>query len=270
MKRLKLLQLSLVSLLTVAMMSCSTAKRSPLPYFSDIDAVTGGIPINNVPIKIEPSDELFITVTSKSPEATMQYNLPLSNPATTSELGATSQPRQQTYIVDSKGNIQFPVLGTLHVAGLTIEQLQDELARRISADVEQPIVKVELVNFKVSVGGEVKEPGQIEVPNRRISVLDALAAAGDLTEYAERSNVLVIREEDGVRTYNRLNLNSAECLTSPYFYLKQNDYVYVTPNKIRQDNSKYNQNNAFKLSVISTIVSGCSVVASLIIALTTR
>jgi polysaccharide export outer membrane protein len=98
-------------------------------------------------------------------------------------------------------------------------------------------------------------------------VLDALTAAGDLTEYGERTNVLIIREENGKRTAHRLDLTSSDVLTSPYFYLQQNDYVYVTPNKIRQDNSKYNQNNAFKLSVTSTIVSGCSVIASLIIAL---
>jgi polysaccharide export outer membrane protein len=98
-------------------------------------------------------------------------------------------------------------------------------------------------------------------------VLDALSAAGDLTVYGERENVLIIREENGKRTAHRLNLNSSEVFTSPYFYLQQNDYVYVSPNKIRKDNSKYNQNNAFKLSVVSTVVSGCSVIASLVIAL---
>lgn len=103
-----------------------------------------------------------------------------------------------------------------------------------------------------------------------MSVLDALALAGDITEYGERSNVLVIREENGKRTYAHLNLNSAESLNSPYFYLKQNDYVYVTPNKIKQSNSQYNTNNSYKLSVISTIVSASSVVASLIIALVVK
>ena len=107
----------------------------------------------------------------------------------------------------------------------------------------------------------------VNVTRERFSVLDALSSAGDLTEYGERSNVLLVREENGKRTAHRINLNSSDILTSPYFYVQQNDYIYVTPNKIRQDNSKYNQNNAFKLSVISTIVSACSVVASLVIAL---
>ena len=123
------------------------------------------------------------------------------------------------------------------------------------------------MNFNVNVLGEVRNPGRINVETQRFSVLDALAKAGDLTEYGLRDGVIVIREENGQKTYHRLNLNDAAVLSSPYFYLQQNDVVYVEPNKIRRENSKYNQNNAFKLSVISTIVSACSVVVSLIIAL---
>ncbi len=260
----------LCTLLAMAAMivtaSCST-ERSPLTYFQNIDSIPQGIPTGDYNVKIEPSDELFITVTSAQPEATVNYNLPLVNPGNTTVIGQSTQSQQQTYVVDNKGDIIMPVLGTIHVEGMTIEQLQAYLRGRISADVEDPIVKVELLNFRVIVAGEVKEPGTYEVKTRRFSVLDALAAAGDLTEYAERNNVLVIREVGGKRTYERLNLNDAASLSSPYFYLKQNDYVYVEPNKIRKDNSKYNQNNAFKLSVTSTIVSGCSVIASLIIAL---
>ena len=104
----------------------------------------------------------------------------------------------------------------------------------------------------------------------RITILDALAKAGDLTEYGERSNVLIIREENGQRTYAHVDLNSSDLLTSPYYYLQQNDYIYVSPNKIKQANSKYNTNNSYKLSVTSTIVSACSVIASLIIALAVK
>lgn len=101
-------------------------------------------------------------------------------------------------------------------------------------------------------------------------MLDALADAGDLTEYGERSNVLLVREENGERKFVHLDLNSSDLLTSPYFYLKQNDYIYVEPNEVRQANSKYNQNNSFKLTVVSTIVSAASVIASLVIALTVK
>ena len=150
---------------------------------------------------------------------------------------------------------------------MTTEQLSDYLTKEISKDVKDPIVDVRILNFTVSVGGEVKLPSRIPLSSQRMTVLDALVQAGDLTEYGERSNVLVIREEDGKRTYAHLDLNKAETLNSPYFYLKQNDYIYVSPNQIKQSNSRYNTNNSFKLSVISTIVSATSVVASLVIAL---
>ena len=172
-----------------------------------------------------------------------------------------------TYVVDTKGDIDFPILGKIHVAGLNCEQLRDLLTERISKDVKDPLVTVTLANFKVVVAGEVNKPGNIPVKGNRVTVLDALSAAGDLTPYGERSNVLVIREENGKRTFAHLDLNSSEVLTSPYYYLQQNDYVYVEPNKIRQANSKYNQDNASKLTVISTVVSACSVIASLVIAL---
>ena len=156
------------------------------------------------------------------------------------------------------------------MAGLTVEQLQAELTEKISKDVDNPLVTVELVNFQVNVAGEVQNPGTIPVKRNRFSILDALSAAGDLTPYGERSKVLLIRETNGKKEYVHLDLNSSELLTSPYFYLQQNDYIYVEPNKVRQSNSKYNQDNAFKLSVISTVVGAAHKIASLVIALTVK
>ena len=123
------------------------------------------------------------------------------------------------------------------------------------------------MNFRVNVLGEVKNPGQIVVTTERFSIFDALATVGDLTEYGRRENVTLIREVDGVRTYHRINLNDANVVNSPYFYLQQNDVIYVEPNKVRKDNSKYNQNNSFRIQVVSTVVSLASVISSLLIAL---
>lgn len=153
---------------------------------------------------------------------------------------------------------------------MNVEQLQADITSKISKDVEDPIVIVELVNFQVNVAGEVLNPGIVPVTRNRFSILDALSAVGDMTPYGERSNVLLIREENGKKNYVHLDLNSSDILDSPYYYLKQNDYIYVEPNKVRQANSKYNQDNAFKLSVISTVVSASSVIASLVIALTVK
>lgn len=266
--KMKLKNISVLMLLVMALASCTSYKTS-LPYFEDIrDSISGEFTQGDYDIKIIPDDELLITVTSMVPEATAMYNLTLANPATREGVLNITQPQQQTYIVDANGDIQFPVLGKLHVVGLSTQELTKELESRISKDVENPIVRVQLVNFRINVLGEVKKPGAVSVNKERYSILDALADAGDLTEYGERSNVLLIREENGKRIYQRLNLNNSEVLASPYFYLQQNDVVYVEPNDIRRENAKYNQNNSYKISVVSTIVSACSVIASLIIALT--
>lgn len=260
----------LAALLAVLSASCSSSKTS-LPYFTDIASQQeGALPtINYMPV-IQTDDELAITVNSEYPDVTAIYNLPAENPATRGALTKTTSPRIATYVVDSKGDIDFPVVGKLHVAGLTCEQVKEELTRLISKEVKDPMVTVALVNFKVVVAGEVKEPQTISVAGNRMTILDALASAGDLTEFGERSNVLIIREENGERKFAHIDLNSSDILTSPYYYLRQNDYIYVAPNSIRQANSKYNQNNAYKLSVTSTIVSAASVIASLVIALTVK
>lgn len=261
----------LILLLSIGMWSCSTS-RSSLTYFEDIKTQTDGtLPApSTYEIRIVPDDELLITVTSLIPEVTAEYNLPLSNPAKNGSLLEVTQPKQQTYLVDKAGDINFPRLGVIHVAGMTTSELQSLIAKKISVDVEDPIVKVALVNFRVNVLGEVRNAGTIGVNRERFSILDALGAAGDLTEYAERNNILLIREVDGKKEFHRLNLNDAELLSSPYYYLQQNDAIYVEPNKIRKDNSKYNQNNAFKLSMASAIISASSVIASLVIALTVK
>lgn len=257
-------------LLALIMGSCSSSKSS-LPYLMDISTIKEGtLPQGDYMSKIKPDDELFISVNSLNPEATAAYNLGMANPSTKEQFPMAQTPSQRTYIVSTDGDIDFPQLGRLHVAGLTTEQLADELVKRISADVQDPQVYVQLVNFVVNVAGEVKNPGQIPVKRNRMTILDALSAAGDLTEYGERSNVLIIREENGERKFAHLDLNSSDLLTSPYYYLQQNDYIYVEPNKIREANSKYNQNNSYKLSLTSTIVSAASVIASLVIALTVK
>ena len=264
MKNKLLLLLCILALLP----ACKTTNHQSLPYFQNIgEAADGTLPSGDYSIKIIPDDELIITVTSLVPEATAAYNLQLSNPAARANIKTSQTPQLQTYIVNKQGEISFPILGTLKVAGMTTEEVRNMLEKKIGEDVEKPYVRVQLVNFNVNVLGEVRNPGRINVETQRFSVLDALAKAGDLTEYGLREGVIVIREENGQKTYHRLNLNDAAVLSSPYFYLQQNDVVYVEPNKIRRENSKYNQNNAFKLSVISTIVSACSVVVSLIIAL---
>lgn len=261
----------LYSLVAVAAMSSCNSHKTVLPYFTDLqDVKEGTLPMGDYLTTIRPDDELFISVSSTSPEATAMFNSPAVNPATKATIPNSMTPAYKTYTVTTDGYIDFPELGRIHVAGMTVEQLQKDLTARISKEVDNPLVSVELINFQVNVAGEVANPRTIPVNRNRFSILDAITAAGDLTPYGERSNVLIIREKDGKKEYARLDLNSSDLLSSPYYYLQQNDYIYVEPNHVRQSNSKYNQDNAFKLSVISTVVSAASVIASLVIALTVK
>ena len=255
-------------LTSIALYSCKT-QQVELTYFLDAQdgAKLGG---SDYEIRVVPDDELLITVNSLVPAATAQYNLPLSNPSSREAVTLTSTPKLQTYLVDKSGYIEFPVLGKLKVEGKTTEEIKTELEVEISKTVDKPFVRVQLGNFKVNVIGEVNTPMVIEVKSERFSVLDAIAAAGDLSVFGLRDQVYVIREQDGSKTFHKLDLTDAQIVASPYFYLRQNDVVYVAPNKIRIDNSKYNQNNAYKLTVISTIVSAASVIASLVIALAVK
>ena len=253
------------------LLSCTSTKENSLAYFKDLETSPNGTlanPQGIYPIRIQPDDELVIVVTSAVPEATAAYNLPMDNPATRGNLRQTTQPRTQTYIVDDQGYIMMPVLGRIYVNGKTLGEISKELTAMVAKDVHDPYVRVDIVNFSVDVMGEVKNPQRVYSGHEHFTILDALSQCGDLTEYGKRDHVYVIRTEEGKRAYHRLDLTNSEVFNSPYFYLKQNDVVYVEPNQIRIDNSKYNQNNAFKLSVISTVVSSVSVIASLIIALT--
>ena len=272
MKMMKLKQLILTSLLVLLLAGCKTASDNTLSYFRNLGDSTHGVMPQGTgfSIKIAPEDELDIVVSSMVPEATAMFNQPQANTARRSDLNTQGSPRLHSYIVDSNGDIMMPVLGKLNVLGKTVGEVEQMIKSRVSATVKDPFVRVELVGFYVDVMGEVRAPQRLQVHSQRFTLLDALSAAGDLTEYGERSRVIVIRDEDGKQTYHRMDLADSNIFSSPYFYLRQNDVVYVEPNQIRIDNSKYNQNNAYKLSVISTIVSTVSVIASLVIALAVK
>lgn len=260
----------IVMIAAVTLLSCTSSKDNSLAYFHNLgDAASGVLPNvqGNYPVRLQPDDELVISVTSAVPEATAVYNVPMNNPATRSAILTSTNPRSQTYLVDSQGYIMMPKLGRIAVGGKTTDEVREYITEQVAKDVKDPFVRVEIVNFGIDVLGEVRNPHRVVTGQQCFTVLDALAACGDLTEYGKRDRVYVIRTEGNQRTYHRLDLTNSEVFSSPYFYMQQNDVVYVEPNQIRIDNSKYNQNNAFKLSVISTIVSSVSVVASLVIAL---
>jgi len=176
---------------------------------------------------IQKNDILNISVSSLNTEASSIYNTPNNATGNTNNLTG--------YLVDGGGNIQFPVLGRIKAESLTKEQLKINITKTLLDKklLVDPIVSIRFQNFRVTVLGEVARPTVVSVPSEKISLLEALGFAGDLTVYAKRNNVLVIREENGKKTIKRINLNSNELFTSPYYYLKSNDIVYVEPNKAK-------------------------------------
>jgi polysaccharide export outer membrane protein len=182
---------------------------------------------------IQKNDILSITVSSLNPEASMIFNQPVESGGASS--AGTSFASASGYLVNLDGNIQFPLLGSIKAEGLTKNQLRDKfvksfLDKKLLLD---PIVTIRFTNFRITVLGEVNHPTVVNVPNEKISLLEAIGLAGDLTMYAERKNVMIIREEKDQKVIKRINLNSGELFTSSYYYLQSNDIVYVEPNKTK-------------------------------------
>ncbi len=170
-------------------------------------------------------------MSSLNPDASAAFNTPNSGGSTPS--GGAGAP--VGYLVNTEGSIQFPLIGNIKAEGLTKNQLKDNIAKTLIEKklLLDPIVTIRFVNFRVTVLGEVNHPTVVSVPNEKISLLEALGLAGDMTIYAKRNNVLVIREANDQKIIQRLNLNSEELFTSPYYYLQSNDIVYVEPNKAK-------------------------------------
>ncbi|MEX8548561.1 MAG: polysaccharide biosynthesis/export family protein [Mucilaginibacter sp.] len=216
----------------VLLSSCANTRKST--YFVN-QADTTLASKNEAPLTyIQPNDLLSIAVSSLNPAATAVFNTP--NNSYVSSSSATGINLQSPgYLVNTDGNIQFPIIGNLKVSGLTTNQLREQLTkslvdRKLLVD---PVVVVRQLNFKVSVLGEVARPTVINVPSEKISLLEALGLAGDITVFGRKDNVLVIREESGKKIIRHLNLNSNQLFNSPYYYLKSNDIVYVEANKAK-------------------------------------
>jgi polysaccharide biosynthesis/export protein len=221
---------SLFSLLLL-LVSCS---QRNLTYLSDLQgqATNTEVIINNIEPKIQPNDLLDISITSLSAESNVLFNKGVIQ--TGSGAGSSvSATKSDGYLVDKNGFVTFPVLGKVQMAGLTKEEATKNLITGLSKYAREPIVNLKFLNFKITVIGEVNNPSSFNVPSEKINILEALGLAGDMTAYGRRENVLILREQDGQRTTTRVNLNTKEVLNSPYFYLRQNDIIYVEPDRVK-------------------------------------
>ena len=256
----------LLVLLVVSAASCSTYKK--INYIQDAQLDTALTMIANQGILIQPMDMISIVVSSRDPELARIYNLPVVTYQAGSESSVSNfNQRLIGYSVDNDGNIQFPELGTIHVAGLNRWQLAELIREKLSSLVKDAVVTVQFMNFKISVTGEVTSPGVFDISGDKITIFEAISLARNLTIYGRRDGVYVIREQNGSRAIYQVDLRTVDMFNSPAYYLQQNDVVYVEPNKVRAGQSTINENNLKSVSLWVSIGSFLSTLATLFISL---
>lgn len=247
--------------------SCQSYKK--VPYMQDVNGVNKAVQQEGLyDAKIMPKDLLTIVVSCTSPELAAPFNLTVASPTNlaTTNLMTTTQPILQPYLVDNEGKISFPVLGELKLGGLTKREAEQLVKERLKPYIkEDPIVTVRMVNYKISVIGEVTRPGTFTISNEKVNLLEALAMAGDMTVYGLRDNVKLIREDaNGKQQIISLDLNKAETILSPYYWLQQNDIIYVTPNKAKARNSDIGSSTSLWFSATSILVSIASLMFNIL------
>lgn len=244
--------------LVITNFSCNSRKN--IAYLQNIDILQASEKNANFEPILQKDDLLSIIVAAEQPEATLPFNLPqIQGNYRINE----NQDGIKTYLVDSKGFIDFPVIGKIQLAGLSRSQAITKLENEIKAYITKPIINLRILNYKISVLGEVNKPGNFKISSERITLLEGLSLAGDLTIYGRRNNLLLIREVNGVKSFNRIDITQADFLNSPYYYLAQNDVVVVEPNKTKINSSVVGPN-------IPVILSAISILSSIILIIITR
>ncbi|UIR55968.1 polysaccharide biosynthesis/export family protein [Sphingobacterium sp. SRCM116780] len=251
----RILNVFLILGVILSMSSCGSRKN--MVYFQPDSSIINTVYQQSVP-KIQPDDILTISVTAADPKVTAPFNLTsaMSNSNMTQQTDLALRP---TYTVDNDGDIIFPMLGKVHIGGLTRLEAIEVLRKRLSTYINEPGVNMNFNNFRISVLGEVARPGSFIMPTERVSILEALGMAGDMTIRGVRSNVVVIREVNGTKTINRLDLTKQDVLNSPFYYLAQNDVVYIEPNKSQINNSKLGANTNIIISIAGLLITVISV-----------
>lgn len=258
----------LFSFLTVAALFASCQSYKKVPYLQDAEVINQAQQQEKLyDATIMPKDLLTIVVSCTNPELAVPFNLTVASPMSVASGNSNlnSQPILQQYLVDNEGRINFPVLGTLKVGGLTKSQAEELIIKNLKPYIkEAPIVTVRMSNYKISVLGEVARPGTFTITNEKVNLLEALAMAGDMTVYGVRDNVKLIREDaNGKQSIHTLDLNKAETILSPYYWLQQNDVIYVTPNKTKARNSDVGTSTSLWFSATSILVSLANILVTI-------
>ena len=256
-----------ILLAVIFLASCQSYKK--VPYLQDAEVINQAQQLETLyDAKIMPKDLLTIVVSCTNPELAVPFNLVAATPLSTGSSQmqmTTTQPTLQQYLVDNEGRINFPVLGTLKVGGLTKSQAEQLIVQNLKPYIkETPIVTVRMSNYKISVLGEVTRPGTFTITNEKVNLLEALAMAGDMTVWGLRDNVKLIREDaNGKQEIHTLDLNKSETILSPYYWLQQNDVIYVTPNKTKARNAGVGTSTSLWFSATSILVSLASILVTI-------
>lgn len=249
---LKLNKLTYLASILALVLLTSCGSRKDIIYFQDEVATPADDIVYSPILTYKVGDMLTIDVSGLDPDAVRPFNLPAVS-YNESVVGAQGVLTKQTYLIDQNGKIEFPVLGSVELAGLSRAEATEMFKERLTVYLKDPIVNIRLANFTITVLGEVNNPGTFTIQDERISLTEALGLAGDLTIYGKRNNVFLIRENNGKKQYAKLDLTSVRVLNSPNYYLAQNDVIYVEQNGARVRSSSFNQNNIVLISAISTI-----------------
>jgi polysaccharide export outer membrane protein len=250
---------STVILVSLFLSITSCASKKNLYYFQGDETVLDEIYKYTPTLK--PDDLLVITVSALDMESTLPFNQqdPYNVNTSASESVTSTNPRLKTYLIDENGEIDFPVLGKLKLGGLTRSQAMDLMREKLTRYIKEPSVNIHISNFRVTVLGEVSKPGTYTIANEKITLLEALGLAGDLTIYGKRKDIIVIRDIEGNKTFTHVNLTSNEIFRSPVYYLSQNDVIYVHPNGARTNSSAYSATTPVVVSIAGIIISVISV-----------
>lgn len=262
----KLLIPFIVAAFALFMGSCASSKK--VAYFQNIDTLNLSASRGLYDAKIMPKDMLTITVITTNPDASVPFNLSVNNTVGTGGQLSTGGGMLQGYLVDNEGFINFPIVGKIHVEGLTKTQCENLIKSKVKPYLnaqENPIVTVRMSSYRVTVIGEVGNPQVVPVTTEKMSIVEALATAGDLSIYGRRDNVLLIREDStGEKHAHRLDLNDANIINSPYYYLQQNDIVYVQPNSIKAQNSSIGSMTTLWISFMGIVTSVASLLVNIL------
>lgn len=250
---------NLTAAVVLLLLLSACATREKLQYYQGIEQAVQQDTLTYNPT-LKQDDLLLIIVSAQNPEAVRDFNLASygvigdgSSSIARPDLAGT-QLRYQSYLIDNQGNIQFPVLGTIKIGGLARHEAVNLLQEKIKQYVNNPIVTLRILNYKVTVQGDVARPGTFSTNTERITLPEALSMAGDLTITGRRDNILIIREIDGKKSYNYVDLTKADFINSPFYYLSQNDVVYVEPNKTKMNSSVVGPNISIILTSVSLLI----------------